>query len=89
MTVRDMAKREKKRAIRFFVDEHIQAHHMSPSMSGIAEAIGINKTTAWRYLKEMDETGEVSGIRSKGKRQSEGSRCKSLIFARPRIIIAA
>ena len=46
MTVRDMAKREKKRAIRFFVDEHIQAHHMSPSMSGIAEAIGINKTTA-------------------------------------------
>lgn len=59
MTVRDMAKREKKRAIRFFVDEHIQAHHMSPSMSGIAEAIGINKTTAWRYLKEMDETGEV------------------------------
>ena len=59
MTVRDMAKREKKRAIRCFVDEHIQAHHMSPSMSGIAEAIGINKTTAWRYLKEMDETGEV------------------------------
>lgn len=28
MTVRDMAKREKKRAIRCFVDEYIQAHHI-------------------------------------------------------------
>lgn len=59
MTVRDMAKREKKRAIRCFADEYIRAHHMSPSMSEIAEAIGINKTTVWRYLKEIDEAGEV------------------------------
>ena len=59
MTMRDMAKREKKRAILCFVDKYIQSHHMSPSMSDIAEAIGINKTTVWRYLKEMDEVGEV------------------------------
>lgn len=59
MTVRDTAKREKKRAIQGFVDEYIQAHHMSPSMSEIGEALGINKTTAWRYLKEMNEAGEL------------------------------
>lgn len=41
MTVRDTAKREKKRAIRGFADEYIQAHHMSPSMSEIGEALGI------------------------------------------------
>lgn len=54
MNQREQAKEEKKTAIRIFAEEYIKCRHSSPSMSEIASALGIHKSTVWRYLKEMN-----------------------------------
>lgn len=59
MTKRDQAKAEKKMAIRRFVEEYIADYHMSPSMANIAQELGINRTTVWRYLREMDDEDQL------------------------------
>lgn len=55
MNTREQAKENKKQAIRRFVEDYMKQHHISPAMSEIAAALGINKSTAWRYLKEMND----------------------------------
>ncbi|MDO4961219.1 MAG: S24 family peptidase [Eubacteriales bacterium] len=40
-----------------FVDGWFADRHVSPSIGEIAKGVGIGKTTAYRYLVEMDEKG--------------------------------
>ena len=40
-----------------FVNEYYKANHQSPSINVIAKAVGVSKTTAYRYLVEMNEKG--------------------------------
>lgn len=60
MNTREQAKENKKQAIRRFVEDYMKQHHISPAMSEIAAALGINKSTAWRYLKEMNDANLIS-----------------------------
>lgn len=59
MRISRQQKNEKKAEVRRFVEMYIQKHHSSPSMSEIAAAMDINKSTAWRYLKEMNADNEL------------------------------
>lgn len=40
-----------------FINEYYKANHQSPSINVIATAVGVSKTTAYRYLVEMNEKG--------------------------------
>ena len=43
-----------------FVDDYYRNNHSSPSLSEIANGVNIAKTTAYRYLVEMNERGLIS-----------------------------
>lgn len=43
-----------------YVSDHYREWRNSPSVSEIAKAVGIAKTTAYRYLVEMNERGMIS-----------------------------
>ena len=43
-----------------FVNEYYKANHQSPSINVIAKAVDVSKTTAYRYLVEMNEKGILS-----------------------------
>ncbi len=43
--------------IQTFIDRYFSEKHCSPSINEIAKGVGIAKTTAYRYLVEMDELG--------------------------------
>ena len=43
-----------------FINEYYKANHQSPSINGIAKAVNVSKTTAYRYLVEMNEKGILS-----------------------------
>ena len=43
-----------------FVSDYYRAKRSSPSVSAIANGVGIAKTTAYRYLVEMNERGMIS-----------------------------
>ena len=43
--------------IRQYVNEYFIAHHSSPSLRNIAEAIGVSYVTVQRYLVAMNENG--------------------------------
>ena len=40
-----------------FINEYYKANHQSPSINVIAKAVDVSKTTAYRYLVEMNEKG--------------------------------
>ncbi|MBQ6756651.1 MAG: repressor LexA [Oscillospiraceae bacterium] len=46
--------------IRAFAEEHILKTGASPSTSDIAEALGIARSTAYKYLSAMDNMGKIS-----------------------------
>lgn len=54
MRTKDPARMEK---IRDYVDRYYRVKGCSPSVGTIAKALGIAKTTAYRYLLEMNERG--------------------------------
>lgn len=43
-----------------FINEYYKANHRSPSINVIAKAVDVSKTTAYRYLVEMNEKGILS-----------------------------
>lgn len=43
-----------------FVSDYYRAKRSSPSVSAIANGVGIAKTTAYRYLVDMNERGMIS-----------------------------
>ena len=43
-----------------YVSDHYRAWRTSPSVSEIAKAVGIAKTTAYRYLVDMNDRGMIS-----------------------------
>ena len=43
-----------------FVNEYYKANHQSPSINVIAKGVDVSKTTAYRYLVEMNEKGILS-----------------------------
>lgn len=43
-----------------FVSDYYRAKRSSPSVSAIANGVGIAKTTAYRYLVDMNEQGMIS-----------------------------
>ena len=43
-----------------FVSDYYRDRRTSPSVSAIAKGVGIAKTTAYRYLVEMNERGMIS-----------------------------
>ena len=43
-----------------YVSDYYRQRRSSPSVSGIAKAVGIAKTTAYRYLVDMNERGMIS-----------------------------
>lgn len=43
-----------------FVNDYYRKQRSSPSVSEIAKAVGIAKTTAYRYLVDMNERGMIS-----------------------------
>ena len=43
-----------------FVSDYYRDRRSSPSVSAIAKAVGIAKTTAYRYLVDMNERGMIS-----------------------------
>lgn len=42
-----------------FVNDWKRAHEKSPSLKNIADALAISRTTAYRYLMDMNEKGEL------------------------------
>lgn len=42
-----------------FAEQYYLENFESPSISTIADAVGVAKTTAYRYVKEMDEKGLI------------------------------
>ena len=46
--------------INTFVSDYYRQRRISPSVNDIAKAVGIAKTTAYRYLVEMSERGMIS-----------------------------
>ena len=50
---------ETKQKIHDFVNEYYNANHKTPSTSVIANELGVNKSTAWRYLNAMQEDGTL------------------------------
>ena len=46
--------------INSFVSDYYRQRRSSPSVNDIAKAVGIAKTTAYRYLVEMSERGMIS-----------------------------
>lgn len=43
-----------------YVSDYYRIRRSSPSVSDIAKAVGIAKTTAYRYLVDMNERGMIS-----------------------------
>ncbi|MGM9683204.1 MAG: transcriptional repressor LexA [Eubacteriales bacterium] len=43
--------------IKEFVDEYYFEYHISPTLQKISDGVGISRTTAYRYLLEMDKKG--------------------------------
>lgn len=46
--------------IHSFVNDYFRTKRRSPSVNDIAKAVGIAKTTAYRYLVDMNERGMIS-----------------------------
>ena len=46
--------------IKTFAEEYYMLHYQSPSMAQIAENVGIARSTAYKYLIEMDHRGMIS-----------------------------
>jgi repressor LexA len=51
---------EKMKNILAFADEYIMYHHSSPSITQIAEGVGIARGTAYKYLVEMRDRGMLT-----------------------------
>lgn len=53
-------KQETKDKIRRAIDELYKKHLRSPSPQDVAEFLGMDRTTVWRYIKEMDLDEQVA-----------------------------
>ena len=45
------------REIKSFIEDYYFEYHQSPSLQKIATAVGIGRTTAYRYIVDMNENG--------------------------------
>ncbi len=55
------------RKIREFVDRYYRENRTAPSAQTVGEAVGVSKQTAWRYLLELGERGQLEyrgGVKS-------------------------
>lgn len=48
------------KAIKIFVEEYYLSHYQSPTTAQIAEGVGIARSTAYKYLVEMDHRNMLS-----------------------------
>lgn len=68
--------------IKTFAEEYYMRHYQSPSMAQIAENIGIARSTAYKYLVEMDRRGMISY-------DGKEIRTKIIDHSNPRLVRAA
>ncbi len=57
-----------------FIDQYFCDKHATPSAGEIAAGVGIPRTTAYRYLVEMDHRGMI--------KYDGGSRCRRRLYLR-------
>ena len=65
-----------------FVNDYFQSERRSPSVNDVAKAVGIAKTTAYRYLVDMNERGMISYDGSSIK-TPQINKCTSGYFSTP------
>ena len=68
--------------IKTFAEEYHMLHYQSPSMAQIAENVGFARSTAYKYLVEMDRRGMISY-------DGKEIRTKIIDHSNPRMIRAA
>ena len=69
-------------AIKEFVNSYYREHHRSPSTPTIADAVGVTRNTAYRYLIEMNERGILQY--DKAVKSTElTSKCRTGYFSAP------
>ena len=69
-------------AIKEFVNTYYREHHTSPSTQAIGDAVGVTKTTAYRYLVEMNERGILDYDKTV-KSTEQISKCRTGYFSAP------
>ena len=69
-------------AIKEFVNTYYREHHTSPSTQAIGDAVGVTKTTAYRYLVEMNERGILDYDKTV-KSTEQISKCRTSYFSAP------
>lgn len=65
-----------------YVNDYYRVNHKSPSINVIAKAVNVSKTTAYRYLVEMNEKGILS-YDGKTIETSNTDKCVTGYFSAP------
>ena len=69
-------------AIKEFVSKHYRENHAVPTIQVIADAVGVGKATAYRYLVEMNEKGILNYDR-KVRVTEQMTKCRTGYFSAP------
>ena len=69
-------------AIKEFVNKYYREHHTSPSTQTIGEAVGVTKSTVYRYLVEMSEKGILDYDKTV-RATEQMTKCKTGYFSAP------